>query len=52
VAAPILSNNDRVLGTISVAEPLNRIRDDKFTEKLPRHVLETVNVIELNVTYS
>jgi IclR family acetate operon transcriptional repressor len=47
IAAPILSNNDRVLGAISVAGPSNRIRDDQFTEKLPRRVLETVNVIEL-----
>jgi IclR family acetate operon transcriptional repressor len=52
VAAPILSKNDRVLGAISVAGPSNRIRDDRFTEELPRRVLETVNVIELNVTYS
>ena len=52
VAAPILSTNDRVLGAISVAGPSNRIRNDRFTEELPKQVLETVNVIELNVTYS
>ncbi|MFC5973642.1 IclR family transcriptional regulator [Halomarina salina] len=52
VAAPILSNNGRVLGAISVSGPSNRIRDDRFTEELPNRVLEAVNVIELNVTYS
>jgi IclR family acetate operon transcriptional repressor len=52
VAAPILSKNDRALGAISVAGPSNRVRDDRFTEELPQRVLETVNVIELNVTYS
>lgn len=52
VAAPILSTNDRVLGAISVAGPSNRIRDNRFTEELPKQILETVNVIELNVTYS
>lgn len=52
VAAPILSKNDRVLGAISVSGPSNRVRDDRFTEELPKQVLETVNVIELNVTYS
>jgi IclR family acetate operon transcriptional repressor len=52
VAAPILSTNDRILGAISVAGPSNRIRNDRFTEELPKQVLETVNVIELNVTYS
>lgn len=52
VAAPILSKNDRILGAISVSGPSNRIRGDRFTEKLPNRVLESVNVIELNVTYS
>ena len=52
VAAPILSNNGRVLGAISVSGPSNRIRDDRFAEDLPNRVLEAVNVIELNVTYS
>lgn len=52
VAAPILSKKDRILGAISVSGPSNRIRDERFTEELPNRVLETVNVIELNVTYS
>lgn len=52
VAAPILSKNDRVLGAISVSGPSNRIRGERFTEELPNRVLETVNVVELNVTYS
>lgn len=52
VAAPILSNSDRVLGAISVAGPTNRMRGDRFREEIPRRILEGVNVIELNVTYS
>ena len=52
VAAPILSTDDRVLGAISVAGPSNRIRGERYRETLPNKVLETVNVIELNVTYS
>jgi len=52
VAAPILSNDDRVLGSISVSGPSNRIRGERFRETLPNKALETVNVIELNVTYS
>lgn len=52
VAAPILSNDDRVLGAVSVSGPSHRIRGDHFRETLPNRVLETVNVIELNVTYS
>ncbi|AUV80451.1 IclR family transcriptional regulator [Salinigranum rubrum] len=52
VAAPILSNDDRVLGAVSVSGPSNRIRGTRFREELPNKVLEAVNVIELNVTYS
>lgn len=52
VAAPILSTEDRILGAISVSGPSNRIQDDRFTDELPSRVLEAVNVIELNVTYS
>ncbi|MBX0297025.1 IclR family transcriptional regulator [Haloarcula nitratireducens] len=52
VAAPIQSNSDRVLGAISIAGPTKRLRDDAFHEKLPTKLLEAVNVIELNITYS
>ena len=52
VAAPILSNDERVLGAVNVSGPSHRIRSDHFRETLPNKVLETVNVIELNVTYS
>lgn len=52
VAAPILSNEDRVLGAVSIAGPTNRLQGDLFEEELPERLLETVNVIELNVTYS
>jgi IclR family acetate operon transcriptional repressor len=52
VAAPILNKNDRVLGAISVAGPSYRIKDDRFSEELPQRGLETVNVIELDITYS
>jgi DNA-binding IclR family transcriptional regulator len=51
-AATHLSNDDRVLGAVSVSGPSHRIRDDRFRQALPNRVLETVNVIELNVTYS
>jgi len=52
VAAPILSNDERVLGAVSVSGPSHRIRDEHFRETLPNTILETVNVIELNVTYA
>jgi DNA-binding IclR family transcriptional regulator len=52
VAAPVLSNGSRVLGAISVSGPSHRFEGDRFEEELPQRVLETANVIELNVTYS
>lgn len=52
VAAPILSTNERILGAVSVSGPSNRMQKEYLKEELLRQVLETVNVIELNVTYS
>lgn len=52
VAAPVLSNSDRVLGAVSVSGPTNRFRKDRFREELPEKLLEVVNVIELNVTHA
>lgn len=52
VAAPVLSDDNRVLGAISVAGPTNRLRGDRFREELPDKILEAANVIELNVTYA
>lgn len=52
VAAPILSTEDRVLGAVSVSGPSHRIMTERFRETLPSEVLKSVNVIELNVTYS
>lgn len=52
VAAPILSNDDRVLGAVSVAAPTTRMKGERFEEEIPELVLQAANVIEINVTYS
>lgn len=52
VAAPILSNDDRVLGAISVAAPTTRMEGRRFEEEIPALILQAANVIEINVTYS
>ena len=52
IAAPILSNENRVLGAISVSAPTHRLRDDQFQTTMPNKVREVANVIELNITYS
>ncbi|WP_207589942.1 IclR family transcriptional regulator domain-containing protein [Halomontanus rarus] len=52
VAAPIQTSDGRVLGAVSASGPVNRMQEEYFEDELPNRVLETVNVIELNVTYS
>lgn len=51
VAAPIL-RNDEVLGAVSVSGPKSRMQGKRFEEEIPRQVLRTANVIEVNMAYS
>lgn len=51
VAAPILRNED-VLGAVSVSGPKSRMQGKRFEEEIPRQVLRTANVIEVNMAYS
>lgn len=52
VAAPILGEEDDVIGSISVAGPTHRMRGDRFREELPETALGVANVIELNLQHS
>jgi DNA-binding IclR family transcriptional regulator len=52
VAAPVLTNDGAVLGAISISGPSHRFDDERFRDELPQRILETANVLELNVTYS
>jgi DNA-binding IclR family transcriptional regulator len=52
VAAPILTQQQEVLGAVSVSGPISRIRDDRFTQELPDLLRRTTNVIEINMTYT
>lgn len=51
VAAPITDESNDPIGAISVSGPTNRFNDDVFDEQIPKHVLSTANVIEVNMTY-
>jgi DNA-binding IclR family transcriptional regulator len=51
VAVPIVNNNDRVEGAISVSGPTSRFREERFTRELPEKLNSAANVIELNITY-
>lgn len=52
VAAPIMDDDDTVLGSISIAGPSSRVQDERFEEEFPRKIEDAINVIELNLTYS
>lgn len=46
IAAPILAQNDAVIGAVSVSGPISRMSGDRFTEEIPDLLLNTTNVIE------
>lgn len=52
VAAPVTDDDDRAVGAISVSGPTRRMQGDRFESELPNLLLDSVNVIELNLTYS
>lgn len=49
VGAPILDPNNYPLGAISISMPASRMPGEKFHSEIPEIVLNTVNVIEVNV---
>lgn len=52
IGAPIVDQNDEVLGAVSVSAPTSRMHSDRFGNEIPRRVQSTANVIEVNMTYS
>ncbi|WP_226040020.1 IclR family transcriptional regulator [Natrinema sp. DC36] len=52
VAAPICDDEANPIGAISVSGPTNRFDDEIFATEIPKAVLSTANVIEVNMTYS
>lgn len=52
VAVPVFDDEDAVIGAISVSTPSAKLQTDQFRERLPRQVMSTANVIEVNMNYS
>lgn len=48
VAAPVIYN-DTVYGAISVSAPKSRMQDERFTTTVPERVIDTANIIEVNI---
>jgi DNA-binding IclR family transcriptional regulator len=49
VGAPVLDRDGRVLGSLSVSGPTNRMKDDSYHESIVETVTNTANVIEVNI---
>ena len=53
VGAPIIRRNkNTVVGAVSVYAPQNRITVEEFEKEISELLLQTTNVIEINLTYS
>lgn len=52
IAAPITNNEDRAVAAVSVSGPKSRIQEEYLEETLPNMVLQSSNVIEVNMAYS
>ncbi|MFB6220327.1 MAG: IclR family transcriptional regulator [Halolamina sp.] len=51
VGAPIVGPDDEVIGGLSVAGPINRIKGERFEEELPELIMGATNELELNIAY-
>jgi DNA-binding IclR family transcriptional regulator len=51
VGAPIVGPDDEVIGGLSVAGPINRMKDEWFEEELPELIMGATNELELNIAY-
>lgn len=49
IGAPIRDHDDRVLGSVSVSAPASYLSGETFTDEVPDTVLETANVIEVDL---
>jgi DNA-binding IclR family transcriptional regulator len=52
VAVPVLNNNDKIEGAISLSGPISRFRGETYHTEIPEMLKDAANVIELNITYT
>lgn len=52
VAAPVSTDDDRVVGAVSISAPKSRMQGKFFQETIPEKVLRTANVIEVNMRHA
>lgn len=51
VAAPIHSDTEGLMGAVSISAPKSRLRGKKLQTEYPDIIMDTANVIQLNLTY-
>jgi DNA-binding IclR family transcriptional regulator len=49
IGAPIKDPDDHILGSLSISGPTTFMQDDQFKEELPERVIQSANVIEVNI---
>jgi len=52
VGAPILDDDNNVLGAISLSGPTTRLRGERFREELPSLIMQSADVINIRTQYS
>jgi DNA-binding IclR family transcriptional regulator len=52
VGAPVLDNDDTVIGALSISGPAHRLKDDALVETGSKNVLAAANELELHITHS
>ena len=52
IGAPILDEDDQVLGAVSISGPTSRMKKDRLEGELLDAIRDTINIIEVNITYS
>jgi DNA-binding IclR family transcriptional regulator len=51
VGAPIILDDGSVLGSIGIAGPVHRMKQEWFQEETPDHLLGKINELELKLAY-
>ncbi|NUB91331.1 IclR family transcriptional regulator [Haloterrigena sp. SYSU A558-1] len=49
VGAPIIDSDESVVGAVSLTAPTSRLKGDRFESEIPELVMETANLIEVNL---
>lgn len=52
IGAPILDEDDSVLGAVSLSGPTTHIRGERFRDELPELVMQSADVIHIRTQYS